>query len=154
MRTIHSWSERDGFKTTNYGGVMTYYHDIRPIINELEHAENIHNLIVAQDDLFVLIAKYRACGYSNWAKSNEAKGIHTWTWGEVRPMLTNTQAEIKDFEKRYICHTETVIETTSNSQDIKAWEIFNLKNTRGKYTRIGIRPIMGKPKKFKIEAGG
>ena len=131
---------------------MTYYHDIRPIINDLEYAYSINDLVAAKDELVILIAKYHACAYTHWAKSNEAKGIHTWTWGEIRPMLINTQAEIEDFEKRYICRPETVIETTSNSQLIKAWEIFKLNNTSGKPTRRGIRPIMGEPTKFNIEA--
>jgi hypothetical protein len=139
-------------KTKEAGDKWTYYHDIRPIINDLEYAHNLNDIVIAKDKLVDLIQKYTEYGCNDWAKANEVAGIHTWTWGEVRPMLINTQTEIEDFEKHYICRPETAIETTSNSQDIKAWEIIRIKNTNGAFSRRGIRPITDEPRKFEIKA--
>jgi hypothetical protein len=130
---------------------MTYYHDIRPIINDLEYAHNLDDIITANDKLIDLIQKYTEYGCNDWAKANEVSGIHTWTWGEVRPMLTNTQAEIEDFEKRNLVHLETVMETTSNSQTISGWKIVRYTDNYGHTGRPGLLPILGKPTKFNIE---
>ena len=125
---------------------MESYHDNPEPDGEIDTAIEKINTAISQ-----LKREYNIVGFEP-ANPTEAKGIHTWTWGEVRPMLTNTEAEIEDFSKRYIVHTETVIETTSNSQDITAWEIFTLKNTNGKTTRIiGLRPITGEPATLTIE---
>lgn len=129
---------------------MTHYHDIRPIIRTLEYANNIHDLIYAKDALNSLIIKYLGRGYVNWEKTNEAKGIHTWTWGEIRPMLTNPKAEIEDFERRYVYHPDTVIETTSDSETICGWEIKRYEDKLGSFHRAGLKPIIKQDRSLKI----
>jgi hypothetical protein len=121
---------------------VAYYNDIRPIISDLNYAQNIHELEAAKRGLDRLCKKYLSSGYTNWQKSDEAKGIHTWAWGEIRPMLTNSKAEIDDFERRYGVHPDTVIETTSNSQNISGWEIKMLEVKPGQFNKVGIIPVI------------
>lgn len=69
-------------------------------------------------------------------------GSHTWTWAEIKPILRNTPEEIVAFENEYAMLPENSVITTTESQDIEAFEIIDNR---------GLRPIIRPQRFFNIE---
>jgi hypothetical protein len=65
-------------------------------------------------------------------------------------MLSNSKAKIEDFERRFVVHPDTVIETTSNSQMICGWEIKRDDDKLGSFHRAGLIPIIKENPKLVI----